>query len=273
MLRILSSTATKPSRTFSEAKREKGEDNLQWLRRLLGAGAAGEGLRRPLEKTEKGRRRQREPTFLLLLGGRGHAAFRIRVAQSHLRHDFTPSHWSHGALLGPISRNLGQTPLYEISVEPSGGFGMPAASNALQDGRLDAYAEAKRYPNIALLRLPVDANEWQKPSTKDEVSVIERYQKQRSVLDATELLLQWLSYLWGVGRASNPLLEGFGLPSTAMIEVVLGASRYDITPGLESRASCPEAIWQAAKWWHPYFSSQKAEPIEGAFFVEHKLEV
>jgi hypothetical protein len=271
MLRILSSNASEPSREFVESKREEGEDNLQWIRRNLGSG--GEGLRRKGTSKEEGRSHRFEPTLLLLLGGRGHNAFRVRVAQAHLRHDFTPSHWSHVALLGPVSRKPGETPLYEISLEPPRGFGLPTATNALQIGRLAAYADPARYPNIALLRLPVDAAEWQRETSKEEMSVIERYQKQRSVLDGTDLLLHWLSFLWGVGRTGNPLLEGNGVPSAAMVEVVLSAMRYDITPGLESRVSCPEAIWQAAKWWHPYYTAQLTEALEGAFCVEHKLEV
>jgi hypothetical protein len=27
----------------------------------------------------------------------------------------------------------------------------------------------------------------------------------------------------------------------------------ELTPGLATRASCPEAMWQAARWWHPYY--------------------
>jgi hypothetical protein len=27
----------------------------------------------------------------------------------------------------------------------------------------------------------------------------------------------------------------------------------ELTPGLSSSASCPEAIWQAAKYWHNFY--------------------
>ena len=27
----------------------------------------------------------------------------------------------------------------------------------------------------------------------------------------------------------------------------------ELTPGLASRSSCPEAIWQAAKWWQEFY--------------------
>ena len=80
------------------------------------------------------------------------------------------------------------------------------------------------------------------------------------MLDAQDLLLRWLAFIWGVGRTGNPLLDGQGIPSAAMLEVIFGAVGFDLTPGLESRSSCPEAIWQAAKWWHEYYerNNQKA---------------
>ncbi|MEJ7812076.1 MAG: hypothetical protein WKG32_16810 [Gemmatimonadaceae bacterium] len=56
-----------------------------------------------------------------------------------------------------------------------------------------------------------------------------------------------------------------------MIEVVLSAANYDVMPGLESRASCPEAIWQAAKWWHEYYEEENKEGPEGVWTVEDKL--
>jgi hypothetical protein len=28
----------------------------------------------------------------------------------------------------------------------------------------------------------------------------------------------------------------------------------ELTPGLSSQSSCPEAIWQAAKWWYQFYA-------------------
>lgn len=263
MLNIQSSTAAEKSPRFLPARRRDGEDNLQWLVKHLGG--TQDGLRRPLGPDA-------DASLLVLLGSRGHVPFRLRVAQSHLRHDLTPSYWSHVALLGPLADDPGETPLYEVAFEPPGGFGVPTTTNALQVGRMRTYTDEKRHPNIAVLRLPVAATQWQAETTEGRISVLERYQKQRSVLDATELLLDWLAFLWGVGRAGNPLLEGRGIPSAAMIESILEASGYDLTPSLESRSSCPEAIWQAAKWWHPYYGERNTEPIEGFWTTPHRLE-
>jgi hypothetical protein len=60
------------------------------------------------------------------------------------------------------------------------------------------------------------------------------------------LILRWLAFVWGAAGAGNPLYESMGIPSAAMVEVVFVELGFDLTPGLESRASYPEAIWQAA---------------------------
>jgi hypothetical protein len=253
MLNIISSNAGRASQTFVAAARADGEDNVAWLRRAL--------TELPDPASED------TPTHLALIGGRDQIGFRLRVAQAHLRHDMTPSHWSHAVLLGPVGKDVRRLTTYEVSLQPPSGFGIPTATNALQTGQFRTYADPDRYPNIALLRLPVDATAWQRATTRDEISVLERFEKQRSVLDVTELVLQWLGFLWGVGRSANPLLEGYGVPTAAAIETILAAVGYDITPALESRASCPEAIWQAAKWWHPYFLAQSPAAIEGRFHV------
>lgn len=83
--------------------------------------------------------------------------------------------------------------------------------------------------------------------------------------------MSWLAYVWGVGRSGNPLMDGFGIPSAAMLEIVIGANGFDLTPGLESRSSCPEAISQAAKYWHEYYEDQKKDPLSGFYYTSHHL--
>jgi hypothetical protein len=56
-----------------------------------------------------------------------------------------------------------------------------------------------------------------------------------------------------------------------MLEVVFGAAGFDLTPGLESRSSCPEAIWQAAKWWHEYYTRENRKGLRGAYCLGHLL--
>jgi hypothetical protein len=243
MLTILSSNAQTPNELFRDAPREAREDNLQWLQRHMRA-AQGESA-------------------VVLVGGTDPMAFRLRVAQSHARHDLMPSHWSHVMLLRDPARDFSSTLVVEISLDPPGGFGFPPPSNGLQTGELRRYRSAESYPNIAILAVPVAQAEL--------MPALKSFQMQRTVLDTTELLLRWLAFTWGVARTPNPLLDGQGIPSAAMLEVVFGAAGFDLTPGLESRSSCPEAIWQAAKWWHEYYTRENRTGLRGAYCLGHLL--
>jgi hypothetical protein len=240
----LSSRAKSTNKKFAEHKRKKGTTNIDWL----------------------GSHLQPDRMAILLLGGTDLVDFRLRIAQSHLRNDLTPSHWSHVALLGESkAAHLDAAPLYEISLAPVSGFGFPTATNGVQTSTLEKYGDTQRFPNIAILYLP---SSIEPPML---MNAIERFQQQRIVIDAVQLLLAWLGYAWGAGRAGNPLLDGVGMPSAAMLETVTGAAGFDLTPGLESRASCPEAIWQSARWWHEYHEENKEGFITGAFYITHRL--
>ena len=244
MLNILSSPASKVSDQFHEVARRKGVTNLAWLTRNF--------------------KDDQDGVSLLLLGGTDPYAFRLRVAQSHVRHDMSPSRWSHIGILGPVSNNPAARKLHEISLQPPRGFGFPASTNGVQEkGKVGDYADKEKFPNLAVLRIPVKWN--------DVWKALKEFKKQRAVLDAKELILHWLAFAWGVGRSGNPLLDGHGIPSAAMVETVVGAAGYDLTPGLESGATCPEAIWQAARWWHQYYSDQQSAPIGGSWTAEHQI--
>lgn len=249
MLNIIASPASKPNPDFARTKRRGRESNAAWLKRNLERLAGEEGAR--------------GLAYLVLLGGKMKADFYLRVAQSQLRHDMSPSHWSHVALLqgsGPTERGA----LWEISLEPRGGFGYPPSDNGVQSGHLEDYASRNQYPNVAVLRLPIKLSEMRK--------VLRRFKRQRADIDCVELTLLWLAYVWGVGRAVNPLLDGYGMPSAAFIESLASACHFHLTPGLESRASCPEAIWQAARYWHEFHdTATDSSSIRGMWHTEHYL--
>jgi hypothetical protein len=173
-----------------------------------------------------------------------------------------PSYWSH-AFIFESAKNLADSPVYEISLEPPAGFGFPSPVNAVQTGKLEQYRNPGQYPNIVILGVPV------KPA--EAMKSLKRFKMQRAVLDAVDLVVRWLAYVWAVGRSGNPLLDGLGMPSAAMLEIVFGAAGFDLTPGLESRSSCPEAIWQAAKWWHEYYERDKRPSLNGAYYTPHSI--
>jgi hypothetical protein len=252
---------------FHESNREPGEDNVQWVSRHLHALADSLG-----ELLDGDQEYPEDPTVVLLLGGRTPSDFRIRVAQSPFRHDVTPSHWSHAAIIKATNEDPRRTVLLESSLEPARGFGMPLAWNGLQTNYLEWYESPDRYPNLALLQVPVSRSRWEVTSTPLQTGPLEQFAKHRQFLDVPGLILRWLGYVWSVGDGANPLLQGFGLPAAAAVEALLDGEGYDICAGLESGASSPEAMWQAAKWWHPYYASYDTEPIHGYFTRPDRLD-
>lgn len=251
-VRVLRSQATKPNSEVKELERKTGEDNLAWIQR-----ATKERLPPNLKNQ----------SLLVLVGGNDPQSFRLRIAQSHVRHDLSPSAWSHILFVPALATTPRDSGTVEISLMPRYGFslfGYPAPTNGIQYGRLDAYESTDLFPNIALLAVPV-------ASSAIDASLYS-LKFQRSILDCPQLILKWLAYCWGVEVPASPLGEGFGIPSAAVLEAAFAANGFDLTPGIESRSSCPEAIWQAASWWQDYYAKRgTGKPIRGAYTAKHEL--
>lgn len=242
-MRTLASKAATPNPHFEDRPRKARQNNVEWLK----------------EHVLQGR------PAVVLLGGTNVVDFRLRVAQSRLRADLTPSHWSHCLLIPKTDGFSADTEVVEISLTPAGGFGYPPPINGVQRAKIASYASAKRWPNVAAIHPPEEI-------TADSLlACIERFERQRVVFDSLQLLLAWLAYVWGVGEGRNPLQEGIGMPSAGMLEMLFGAENFDLTPGLESRSSCPEAIWQSARWWHDYHDNDRGGALSGAFNTQHYL--
>lgn len=236
MLNILRSNAPATNPDFTEQPRTAGESNVAWLARV----------------DPKGVR-------IILLGGRDHTAFRLRVAQAHARHDMTPSHWSHCALVA----DGGFETATHVAVDPRGGLVNLIADNGVEEVRMRSFEDPIAFPNIAVLNVG-DA----KPEAVSEA--LARFRLQRSSTDCIELALAWLGFICGVGRSPNPLLDGLGIPSAVMVETIMAASGVELTPGLPNRSSCPEGIWQAARWWHAFhIQAKRGGALKGAWTVEH----
>lgn len=237
------STAKTPNPAVQPSRRRPGEDNVKWLARHWGEGD--------------------DACRVILFGGTGPIDFRLRAAQAMARHDFSPSNWSHVALAGPAASQLARTPLTEISLAPEGGFGEPPATNALQTGRLGRYADAGLFPNVALF---VVSASWA------EVTKARRQlEKQRPGFDLVALTLSWLEFAWGAEESGNPLGRSLGIPSAAAAEALLNAAGFDLSPGLSSRGSSPESIWQGCRWWHGFEGRTSKRQVSGHFAVSNVL--
>lgn len=250
MLASRPSGAATKNPELKRASRKAGETNLQWLSRHIGdADLQG---------------------HIVLIGGRSLVDFRIRVAQSHLRDDLVPSHWSHTALIsgsGGRIKGVRDFMIHEISLEPISGFSNLPVTNAVQESTLSRYDDPKQFPNIACISFPVDPKNVEK--------AIRKFRKNRSSLDSGALIIEWLAFAWGSGQTGNPLLKEIGIPSAAFVESVFAIAGIELTPGLSSRASCPEAIWQSAKWWHKFYKSaatSSGKPPQGIFVIGQNAE-
>lgn len=206
-----------------ELKREparRREGNKAWLKRVISANGF-------------------DSRGLILVGGNSVADFHIRVSQSSLRHDLTPSYWSMvGILIDPET-------FYSVPLQWNGDLSEMPHANGIQICKMDDYNDPAQFPNIAFIQF-----------TTDMAKIIKNAKKlrwQRSLIDFPELVIRWLAYVWKAGPPSNPLAEAKGLPSAVFAETAFGVGGIELTPGLATASCCPEAIWQAAKWWGKYY--------------------
>lgn len=183
---------------------------------------------------------------LILLGGSDLAAFRVRVAQSHARSDLLPSFWSLMGVLVNAEAFLSVPLAQAASTVP--------ARNGIIACEMSDYDDPRVFPNIALLRF-VDSSDLILENAR-------RVERQRAVVDIPTLLVAWLEFIWGAGSGRNPLLEQKGVPSAAFVEAAYGLSGVELTPGLSSASSCPEAVWQSAKWWNDFYESTASTPLD-----------
>lgn len=217
------SASAKPNdRLVARQPSKADESNRAWLQRL----GAPDGVK----LDENG---------IILLGGSSLASFRIRVAQSSMRHDLVPSYWSHCGIL------IGDGRFVTVPLSPGSDVSAVPAKNGVEWAKLDDFDDPKHYPNVAVIRFA---------RKHDDVrGHIGRIEDDRTVVDLPAMMLRWLGFVWGVTGAVNPLTEGVGLPSAAFVETVFTMAGCELTPGLASRSSCPEAIWQSAKWWQEFY--------------------
>jgi hypothetical protein len=214
MLSIRASSATAPNRQLVELAAHEGEGNAAWLRRAEAASG------------------------IVLFGGTSAADARLRAAQALLRDDLTPSHWSLAGLL------VGAETFLSVPLEAAGDVSAVPPNNGIRTCAVADYDDPELYPNVAVLSFAAEGDAIR--------TAAEDVRRQRSLLDIPALIVAWLAHVWGVDDR-NPLASGRGLPSAAFVEAAHSAANIELTPGVSSASSCPEAIWQSAKWWDEYY--------------------
>ncbi|PCR95701.1 hypothetical protein C1X59_18960 [Pseudomonas sp. FW215-R2] len=232
-----------------EQERRRSESNDGWLERAF------KDLGQPdLKKT----------TLLVLAGGKDQLATRVRIAQSALRNDRLPSYWSDCFLLKIKDDGLSGAKVFHVPlIQPARPFA--TERNGVVEEDLAFLSNKDEWPNLALLAFPVDQ--------RDVVSKLKRFMIDRNSLDALEHILKWLAYAWGVSRTPNPVHEDMGFPSACMLEVAFSAAQLDLTPGLASKVSCPEAIWSTACYWQKYYEQSRGAVPLGRYVIGHTYDI
>jgi hypothetical protein len=250
MVRQARSTTTKSNPAFIALARGARENNSKWGERAVREMRTGGSS---------------DWTYVVLLGGNDTMSFRLRVAQSHLRRDLLPSYWSESILVDLRHDTVADAQAIHVPLFQPEGRAFATRTNGVVVRPLRDFDDPEAYPNIALIALPVPQ--------ADILERVERFRKSRSTLDSLEHVLRWLAFAWGAARTPNPLHDNYGLPSACMLEVVTAAANFDLTPGLEARASCPEAIWAAARHWQDYFQQFRGAVPTGRFFTPHRYPI
>ncbi len=235
MIPIRTSTALRPNARLERQEPKRPLSNGEWLREI----DAREGV--------------------ILLGGASISHFRVRYAQSGARSDLTPSHWSLAGVLLDRDRFL------SVPLEGWDDASAIPAANGIRECRVDHYDDPETFPNVAVLSFGLEAAQV--------VGIAEQLMLQRSVVDLPEMIVPWLAYVWDAGQAANPLSNAVGVPSAAFVEVAYGVAGVELTPGLSSASSCPEAIWQSAKWWHEFYEEATRRPAGAELSVGRADEV
>jgi hypothetical protein len=217
------SSATRPNAGLRKTRSSLRQSNSAWL-------------------SEQGAREG-----VLLLGGSSLADFRLRVAQSGLRGDLTPSYWSLCGILIEDGARFLSAPLSvpDASAVPG--------TNAIRECAMADFDDPERWPNIAVVRFATDM--------RIVVEQAREVASRRTVVEVPALMLAWLGFAWAVTGQPNPLTQSLGIPSAVFVETAHALAGVELTPGLASAASCPEAIWQAAKWWHEYYEEAPTIPV------------
>jgi hypothetical protein len=251
MIRQARSTSERNPSFFALARTE-GERNLAWGERAVVDMRADAG--------------PDAWTYIALLGGSDTLAFRLRVAQSHLRGDMLPSYWSEAILIRLTGATLAGAEAISVPLAQPPGPAYAPTENGVVGVPLSDFDDPARYPNIALIALP-------KAQAKI-LARVELFRRARSTFDALEHVLRWLAFAWGVARTPNPLHENYGIPSAGMLETVCAAEDVELTPGLESRASCPEAIWASALHWRDFFAKTGERRVPfGRYVIGHEYPI
>lgn len=234
-----------------ELTRGRNETNKAWLARALQSFALTD---------------MSAWSFIMLTGGKDVMSFRLRVAQSHLRRDMLPSFWSDCLLLRLNPADLAGSDLFGLPLLQPASARYAPYRNGLVSTPVKALPSARVWPNLALLAVPVPQQQV--------LQSLQAFEKSRISYDAVENILPWLAFVWGAGKAANPLMQQCGFPAAMMLNQLYAEHGYDLAPGVSASLSSPETFWSGVKNWQDYYAKSHQGRVPSLRYVTaHTYEI
>lgn len=208
-------------------------------------------------------------SYIILIGSKDTAAFRIRVAQSHFRADRLPSYWSDCGVLDVDSKKFKDSTFsYLPLLQPSNTPYAPMRNGVIKlklEDLLNGSWEI--FPNIALLAIPVPQD--------DILAALSNFKDSHIAYDAVENIIPWLAYVWGVGDAVNPLRQQIGFPSAMLLNQLYSSCNFDLSPSVNNNLSTPEVFWGGVKHWNNFYSNttKNNQTPKVRYIAGHKYDI
>jgi hypothetical protein len=201
---------------------------------------------------------------ILFVGGVSPADLAVRVAQTPLRLDRTPSRWSHVALVldWPDGARADQIRGVECCLDPDPDSPQVPERNGVTSFRLSRYMNAQRHPNLAFATARLGARAKGKKDaallgaiTSETKALLRRKAvcpcDDRGRFPLWQWLGAWKAFVHG---GEDPVARGMAHPGAALCQYVYEAIGVDITPGAMAPDTCPETLWSTALYWYERFA-------------------
>jgi hypothetical protein len=192
-----------------------------------------------------------------LVGSRDLPGNCLRRAQSLLRLDQRPSHWSHAFVI--TEPWDGEAPVTSLAIAEvpffarNGDFPEPANNAVIRNTTLRHYANRDIDPNVALFAVTELREGELHPLSEEQRAVLAEAvadpNLDRDRFDFWKALGAWQQYFWSAEQLPNPTLEAQPIPAASFIEMLFEQIGVDLSPAASERNSSPEHLWTSFRWW------------------------
>ncbi len=190
-----------------------------------------------------------------LVGACDPASAAVRRAQSVLRFDRRPSHFSHAFLFTGEEDRILECRLVEA--DPS-----RPEFNGVCLSRAARYADPAHHPNLALISFRFLVEPERRQAVLDRARTPDAA---RDRYDFHALAGAWQAFLFDPEGEPNPLTRDVPHPGAAYLRWALEAAGLESAPGAVHQNDAPEHLWAAAlRWSKAYARSDLRVRVEVA---------